>query len=77
MKTSCGRLQHYMETYGAVRGKDLVHNAFLILVNIISDKVFKKGQSKICGRQSFKNLKEFGLLKQYNLFKQAIVDELF
>ena len=66
-----------METYGAVSGKGLVHNAFLILINIISDKVFKKGLSKICGRQSLKNLKKFGLLKQYNLFKQAIADELF
>ena len=29
----------------------------------IWDKVFKSGPSKICGRQSLKNLKEYGLLK--------------
>ena len=31
-------------------------------VNIISDKVFKNGPSKICGRQPLKNLKGYGLL---------------
>ena len=30
----------------------------------IWDKVFKNGPSKICGKQSFKNLKGYGLLKQ-------------
>ena len=29
----------------------------------IWDKVFKSGPSKVCGRQSLKNLKEYGLLK--------------
>ena len=28
---------------------------------LIRDKVFKNGQSKICGRQPFKNLKGYGL----------------
>ena len=28
------------------------------------DKVFKNGQSKICGRQPLKNLKGYGLLKR-------------
>ena len=30
---------------------------------LIWDKVFKNGPSKICGRQSLKNLKGYGLLK--------------
>ena len=28
------------------------------------DKVFKNGQSKICGRQPLKNLKRYDLLRQ-------------
>ena len=34
------------------------------LQNVIWDKVFKNGPSKICGRQPLKNLKRHGLLKQ-------------
>ena len=34
------------------------------LHTVIWDKVFKSGPSKICGRQTLKNLKEYGLLKQ-------------
>ena len=30
---------------------------------IIWDKVFKNGQSKICGREPLKKLNEYGLLK--------------
>ena len=30
----------------------------------IWDKVFKNGPTKICGRQSLKNLNRYGLLKQ-------------
>ena len=37
-------------------------NIELTDVNIISDKVFKNGPSKICGRQPLKNLKGYGLL---------------
>ena len=33
------------------------------------DKVFKNGASKICGRQSLKNLKEYGLLKEIILLQ--------
>ena len=36
----------------------------LVLLKVIWDKVFKNGQSKICGRQLLKNLKEYGLLSR-------------
>ena len=36
----------------------------IYLSDNILDKVLKNGPSKICGRQSLKNLKEYGLLKQ-------------
>ena len=34
------------------------------MMKIIWDKVFKRGPSKICGRQPLKNLKGYGLPKQ-------------
>ena len=34
------------------------------MISFIWDKVFKNGPSKICGRQPFKHLKGYGLLKQ-------------
>ena len=33
------------------------------IITIISGKVFKNGPNKICGKQSLKNLKRYGLLK--------------
>ena len=33
-------------------------------INIIWNKVYKNGPSEICGRQSLKNLKPYGLFKQ-------------
>ena len=33
-------------------------------ISNICDKVFKKGPSKICGRQPLKNLKWYGMPKQ-------------
>ena len=41
--------------YGSVEGEGKI---------VIWDKVFKNGPSKICGRQPFKKLKGYGLLKQ-------------
>ena len=41
----------------------------------IWDRVFKNGQSKICGRQALKNLKGYDLLKQsitLQLFKGCL-----
>ena len=35
------------------------------------DKVFKSGPNKICGRQSLKNLKGYGLLKQFKIIKDC------
>ena len=35
-----------------------------LMFNFTWDKVFKNGPSKICGRQPFKKLKGYGLLKQ-------------
>ena len=37
------------------------------LIEIIWDKVFKNGPSKICGRQPLKNLKGYGLLRKGNM----------
>ena len=37
----------------------------------ISDKVFKNGPRKICGRQPLKNLKGYGMLEQ---FLQILLD---
>ena len=34
----------------------------LVLLKVLWNKVFKNGQSKICGRQLLKNLKGYGLL---------------
>ena len=33
------------------------------IITIISGKVFKNGPNKICGKQSLKSLKRYGLLK--------------
>ena len=40
-----------------------------VKVKVIWDKVFKNGQSKICGRQPLKNLKRYGMLIPSNLLK--------
>ena len=47
---------------------------------IISDKVFKNGPSKICGRQPLKNMKGYGLLKVENTpsnFLKAVFHKLY
>ena len=36
--------------------------------NVKWDKLFKNGPSKSCGRQPFKNLKGYGLLKMFHTF---------
>ena len=43
-------------------GNNLLHLSFIDYYKW--DKVFKNGPSKISGRQSLKNLKGYGLLKQ-------------
>ena len=39
-------------------------------LSYISDKIFKNGPSEICGKQHLKNLKGYGLLKQYLHFSK-------
>ena len=40
---------------------------------IIWNKVFNNGPGQICGRQTLKNLKGFGLLKKYDLLWRTAV----
>ena len=42
----------------------IVGNRISVSSHLIWDKVFKDGPSRICGRQSLKNLKGYGVLKQ-------------
>ena len=60
--------RRYVNTFSAIfwiciNGYYMMFNPPLLLC--IWDKVFKSGPSKICGRQPLKNLKGYGLLKQY------------
>ena len=44
-------------------GNKLRHVCFVISSSFMRDKIFKNGQSKICGRQPLNNLERYGLLK--------------
>ena len=67
-RQSYAQPRRYVNTFSAIfwiciNGYYMMFNPPFLLC--IWYKVFKSGPSKICGRQPLKNLKGYGLLKQY------------